>query len=665
MASELDEEVNRILQEIDQEKAQRKQLEDHILRSLGLPQQPTPEGSQFQWQEVTGSKTPRQVGPDNTMTELAKTVIEGTGMMGGGLRGAAAGARLGPYGALAGGVLGSALGGASGRSATTLGEEALGLHDPRTVEQRLQEVGRGALEGGAGELGAQAILNAGRGVKLGIQRLLGGGPATPAQQSTGLQAERLGVVLRPSEITGSATAEGIETSLRRSIAGRGIFKARDLQNEEAFTTAVQSFADKAWGEARAANEVEDLIQRTLSDEVIPDGRLVVRGLYDHLGKVTGNQPIVNMTSAFQSVQAMKEALDPKINPKAYALLESIEKQISEAGPVTGMRVKTGEKEVAEGVTKLQSSVGGGMVGRPQIRIEKVSRGPDQPKPLDFLTAHDIRSNLLAIGRQGEPLPGLVESRAKQAAMAIDGSMAQAASQLERATGQPITQAWRFADTASRDIHEFAKLSIVKRAMREEPAGLYDSTLGGKNAVRNVMNLRDALQNYPEVWQEYQRGAMEHLIHKARQGDMIQGKELATAINKVGEKVGKVVWGDTYPTVKQFGELGSKINSRAPKEGAESPGMLWRDVGMLVTLPATIAGGTWSLLSGSPWPLIVSGGGTATYLIGARQISKMLNNPQQAQKLVGAMRSSQEGKTGAFVRLMSNLMTTATMEAIAQ
>jgi hypothetical protein len=158
--------------------------------------------------------------------------------------------------------------------------------------------------------------------------------------------------------------------------------------------------------------------------------------------------------------------------------------------------------------------------------------------------------------------------------------------------------------------------------------------------------------------------MEHIIHKARHGDMIQGKELATAINKVGEKVGKVVWGDNYPMVKQFGELGSKINSRAPKEGAESPGMLWRDVGMLVTLPATIAGGTWSLLSGSPWPLIVSGGGAATYLVGARQISKMLNDPQQAQKLVGAMRSSQEGKTGAFVRLMSDLMTTATMEAMA-
>lgn len=628
----LDEEVNRILQEVETERAARQQLEDHLLRSLHLDK-PLPEHSTFQDQRLKRDATPP---PQSTsVVDIIKATIEGAGAVGGGMRGAGLGARFGPLPALIGGVGGAFLGSAGGRAAFLTGEPLVTGTPPPPLEQQWQEILSSGVEGALGELGGQALLGGRRALGMGTRRLLGG-EAKAGDTAIMDQAQRLGITLRPAEVTEGSAASLIERSLRRSLGGRGTFRTQDLKNEQAFSQAIESFADSAWGAAQTAQTTELLIKKTLEGEVIPEGRLVVRGLYKHLNDLTEGKAIVETPQLLQAVQLMKQSLDPKIQPKSVALLEHLEEQLTKPGPLGGFRVrKTADVPGA-------------------LNVKTTAAGPIEARSLPFLTAHEIRSQLLSISRQGEPLPELVHSRAREAASYLDGTMAQAALLHEQATGKPVSQVWRAANQASKDLHELAETGIITRALRDDPKGLYNTTLK-KGAIRDVQALRESLQNNPAVWRTYQRGALEEYLERAKTGGegYISGDVFANQFNKVGETVNKAIFGEQYATIQRFATIAKKMDSRATRSGSEGPGLLWTDIGMLMSIP-TSAG--FSAGTGNVWPLISSTATVATYLLGERYLARVLNDPIKSKLLLEAVESAQTGKWGLYTRAMTNLST---------
>lgn len=660
----LDQTVSRILSVVDAQKQQHQELQQHILKSApALPQAPVQPGSQFSSQQIRQDTAQ----PPSVFPELAQTGLDIGAMMAGGARGAASGSRLGaplgPWGAaaggLVGGVLGAGMGGAASRSAGLTASEIAGLREPTSVEEKLAAIKRGAEEGAIGEIGGQALIHGGKAVGAGVRRLLGG-KATPEQLQLMQEAGQMGVQLRPAEVTENPVSMLLERSLRRTLGGQNTFRKVDFANDENFKMAVDTFAEREWGKAIEAHEVEDLVKRTIEGQVIPEGRQVVRGLYNHLKTATDGKFVVDPTDIFESVKLMKAAVDKDLHPKTYALLNLVEKQISEKGPITGLVVKRGD---IPGSTSLKGSIPGGMTGSPQLRITEKSEGRAVPRPLDFLEAHDIRSHLLDIRRQGELLPDLVHNKASATAQMIDEAMGKAALTYDAATGKGIAQQWRAANQASKDMHELASASIIQRAVRDDPRNLYKSLLG-KGSVRQVQQLEQALQNYPDVWKQVQHGAFEELLNRASKNGTvpINGTQFANSINALDAATMKSLFGQQTPQVRKFAAIASRMDNRALRGDTQGPGLLWSDIGMLASIPAGLTGAAMQM---SVWPAVATGAGVATYMLSARRLAGMLNHPDKARILVGAMDAAEQKKWAVFSRLMSDLGTLELGELSAQ
>lgn len=683
----LEEDVTNILQEADREQADRQKLQEHIINSMRLGQPGLQPGSQLTPQKLTQAPSEQP----SILPDVAQTGLDIGAMMAGGARGAASGSRLGaplgPWGAaaggLVGGVLGAGMGGAASRSAGLTASEIAGLREPTSVEEKLAAIKRGAEEGAIGEIGGQALIHGGKAVGASVRRLLGG-KATPEQLQLMQEAGQMGVQLRPAEVTENPVSMLLERSLRRTLGGQNTFRKVDFANDENFKMAVDTFAEREWGKAIEAHEVEDLVKRTIEGQVIPEGRQVVRGLYNHLKTATDGKFVVDPTEIFESVKLMKAAVDKDLHPKTYALLNLVEKQISEKGPITGLVVKRGEKTVPEkvipsslvdqtgqpypskvipGSTSLKGSTPGGMTGSPQLRITEKSEGRAVPRPLDFLEAHDIRSHLLDIRRQGELLPDLVHNKASATAQMIDEAMGKAALTYDAATGKGIAQQWRAANQASKDMHELASASIIQRAVRDDPRNLYKSLLG-KGSVRQIQQLEQALQNYPDVWKQVQHGAFEELLNRASKNGTvpINGTQFANSINALDDATMKSLFGQQTPQVRKFAAIASRMDNRALRGDTQGPGLLWSDIGMLASIPAGLTGAAMQM---SVWPAVATGAGVATYMLSARRLAGMLNHPDKARILVGAMDAAEQKKWAVFSRLMSDLGTLELGELSAQ
>ena len=101
-------------------------------------------------ESFVGTQTPRSVG--DAVPGMVEGGVDMYGAMRGGAMGAAQGARFGPYGALIGGAGGAAVGGGLVRGGRETAKSALGI-EPKSLDELMAEGGRGAFEGGAGELG--------------------------------------------------------------------------------------------------------------------------------------------------------------------------------------------------------------------------------------------------------------------------------------------------------------------------------------------------------------------------------------------------------------------------------------------------------------------------------------------------------------------------------
>jgi hypothetical protein len=483
--------------------------------------------------------------------------------------------------------------------------------------------------------------------------------------------------------------------------GRGKFKQVDLENDRAFQNAVEGYADNLFGQARSPQETGALIQAAIKDEEIPQWRMVTRGLYRRLGEQTNHEPIVLTAEIYPKVKKLAEGLDEKLFPQAKALANKVEQEMSQAGPVTGLEVKTnmeqlkkaipGKTTVDKQIEPIESlipdrsrvnikqdvvpgieNVGGikapdekqlkgihtdttwqkiqtgeqltGMRASTQyqeipagermigLNVKLKSEAPRQARALNFLEAHDLRSFLLDIRRTGEALPDRVQSMAGELAHDLDQAMAKGSLKYASATGKPVYQDWRVANESTKIGHEIFDGAVIKQALSRNPEDVV-SVAFKKDALTETQRLRHVLQNHPETWQAYQRASLETLFKSAQmEGAGISGHLFASQAEKIGPAVLKETFGSEYQNIKNFIEIGKKMDMRPVK--GDGPGLLWTELGMYLSVPSAAIGGV--LASGSVWPLAGAVGTLSTYLWTTRHLSEMLNNKKTAPLLLQLM-----------------------------
>ena len=640
MADETEQKVQSILEKFDADRAAEQSRLEEIMGTMGMPGLETginPQGRQ---------DPPRhflQQGPlpSTAAQDILGALYEGVGTAAAAGEGAALGARtglqvMGPRGALVGGLLGAVTGATGGGAASRVSrrgvEQALGLASPPKADDVIADVRSGALEGLMGEAGAQVGLGVMKGARTGLHRLLAGTP-TAEQMGYVEQAAQQGILLRPAAVTQAEGAQLIERSLRRTLVGRSRFKKVDLENDQRFQEAVESYADTLFGAARSPQETGALIQAAIKDEEIPQWRLVTRGLYKRLGEQTNYEPIVSTADLYPKVRKLAAGLDETLHPQAKALANKVEQEMGEAGPTTGLTVRRAEGE--EGT--LQG-----------LKVRQKSEAPQKARPLNFMEAHDLRSFLLDIRRTGEALPDHAQALAGQLAHDLDTAMAQASLRYAERTGKPIYNDWRIANESTKIGHEIFDSAVIRQALSRNPEDVV-AVAFKKDALTETQRIRQVLQNHPEAWSAYQRASLEHLFKNAQaEGGGISGHLFAAQADKVGPAVLKETFGDQYQHLKNFLEIGKRMDVRQTK--GEGPGLLWTELGMYLSVPSAAVGGV--LASGSVWPLVGATATLTTYLWTTRHLSEMLNNKQTATALLQLM-DTKPG-TQAFTRFANQL-----------
>ena len=233
---------------------------------------------------------------------------------------------------------GAAVGGGAG---AVLGETIVPPSNIQAAPDLKSAFLRGAGEGITGEgLGRAAIYGLDKMVLKPMSRYLTGAPkeGIHAPDVEAMQtAEKMGVVLRPAEITGDDVAAQIEQNARRSMFGKRTFQERDLANEPAFRSSIERYADQVFGKAQTAQTQGQLVQDAIRG-ASKDYQQVNRGLYKKMSDQTGGQKIVDTTELLPQVQSLSAHINKDAFPKTYAVAKQVEEMISDTGYVTGLKV---------------------------------------------------------------------------------------------------------------------------------------------------------------------------------------------------------------------------------------------------------------------------------------------------------------------------------------
>jgi len=274
-----------------------------------------------------------------------------------------------------------------------------------------------------------------------------------------------------------------------------------------------------------------------------------------------------------------------------------------------------------------------------LKAEVTSRLPDRPKHLTFAEAHEVRSLLGELGQYGEALPGKAAGQAREMRRILGLEMEQGALKFQQSTGVPLVPAWKRLDQLVREEgHELFDANVITKTLKATPEDVVRETFKPGN-LTEVQQIIKALKRTddPEALNQWRRGVLEHLWSGgtlktgARRGEF-SGSALADEIAKYDPKVVKAALGDAYPKFAEFLAVASRMDPKS----STGMGMGLIDKGLLFAAP--VAGITGALLHQDMWPMVGAGVAGASYLIGTRQLAKMLNNPKSSEKLLQAMRA---------------------------
>ncbi len=677
-----------------QEEDQVQELRNQSAKGVKPPTLP-PKAPNPRREALEGSKQARQVGlPPGTLESGAEALGATGGATAGALYGTQLGAPFGPMGAAAGGFLGGVAGaglGLAGTRAAVEGGKALaGARPPITADEAIASGQRALMEGVAGEGVFRAITGIPQGYRA-LKSSLLAGAIKPEERALYQQAQGMGIHLSPDTLTDSKAPKMVGQTLRRTLAGGGKFEARSIENELNLRKAVDTWAEQSLGKYAGEMEQGQLLQKALKNEVIPEHKAMVSQLYKDINDRTGGAKIVDTTVPYQELTEIRDSLKKygDTYKGAIATLDDALERLSKKGPVTGLNVKKemepitakipgrstakvertvtqpslssveqGQKSFDKGfITPEQSQITGiktrtkyqeiqtgeRMTG---LKVTEKSDAPRQPINVDFLEAHDIRSQIGSdIGHGGPALPGKEMQRLKKAYALLTENMGKAASDYSLATGKNVNLDWALADTMNRRGKELFNESVVAKVLESDPEKVV-KTVFKKDAITPTRDLTRSLETKPEALGLYRRSAVEELIKEAtnKETERVVGADFAKAARKRGETVLKETFGEHYPAFKQILE----IAERMPKHQV-GQGLLWFEQGLYIS-------GTMGVLGGhaldSTGTVAASAAIPASWFIGTRRLAEIMTNKDLTNKLLQIR--SVDPRSQASIRLMSQL-----------
>lgn len=659
--------------------------------------------------EDVGVMNPSAQGkPGSTSDDVAKGLLEMGGMVLGGGVGPQLAKTVFKYGApkiprvletlgitspragLIGGVSGSSLGGGLG----AVGGEVITA--PPNVNLGVNELKspflRGAGEGAVAELGGRGLLKLGdMGLKVLSNKISGGPLARPADIQALQDSQRMGVQLRPAEVTQDDVAAQIEQNARRSMFGKGKFQEHDIVQNENYRKSVEGYADQVFGAAKTPQLAGALVQEAVKGSA-QDFRAVTRGMYKNISKTTGDVPIVDTKAAYNQALALRNSINQKVSPQAYAIADKVVSELSERGVTTGLDVaKTYSKSVPEqviksplldetgspiikGVIPEQPSRLTGIKAKQNLEKGNLSEGRPVPKNINFMQAHDIRSSLLDVARTGEVLPERVSSLSGQLAKTLDTSMEHAATKFDAANKTSVLQDWRVANASVKAGHELFDSQVIRRALKATPEDVVNVGFQ-KNAQTETDNILRSIRNDPQTLNIYRRAALENRMQDASKGGFLNGQTLYQSFygkQGVGDAVMEKTFGKEHADqLKRMFEVGRRMNVSTLPQNAGNPSQTgrslinWFEQAMIINIPANLAK---NIVTGNVGKGLTEAAsdmtGAGTYVLGIKEIANLLNSPEGTRLLTQGLKMDRDfTNTAAGVKLVSQLLSIAGGHAV--
>lgn len=585
-----------------------------------------------QTKEITGQEVTDNV--KKGIAEVAGVGTETAGGVAGGIRGAAAGARFGTAGAVVGGVLGAAGGSAAGTVARQPLDIAAGKPFPEGKEL-IEDVVKSAAAGAAGELGGRAIIGAWNkavyeplGRYLTTGSIKKGGGLTAEQQVLDQQAEKAGIVLRPSELTGEDSAGMVEQTVRRSIFGRRYFDNLDVYNEAALRKNLDDLTGRfIRPESISQLEAGSLLQDTLKNKSTPLFRAAESQYYKRVKDLAGADEVtVDGGKILPDVKKLLETVDPQIQPSAHALLRKMEGMLSE-------EVVTQSAPKGSGIPTKSKTVA---------------------KQLDWMDAQDMRSMLLEVGRSKELLKDREQGLANQAAGKLMGAMEQTA----KSAGSDVYALWRQAQEFSKKGHDLLNDATIKRIATVYPEDAAN-ILFKKDAITENKRLVEALsyagdEASTNAMNAYRRAAMDKLIRDSSTDGFLTGRRLYNAIygkNGIGEAMMKAVFPPEYLTeLNKTLDVAKRLNMSESAGAAGNTSQTgrslvnWFEQSMLINIPADFAkhalkGEFGTALANAAANIQQAG----VYVFSMKEVGDILNSPEGLRILRDGLQIGEKGQ----------------------
>lgn len=458
---------------------------------------------------------------------------------------------------------------------------------------------------------------------------------------------KTGIRQLPSEVEGKAPT-WLENFLKGSVLSKGIMeKFREAQNKES---------------SAAVDKIMDSVSK-------------FKGTPEQLGKMV-QDGIDQSTKTFHDQQnALYDALDKATQEKVVNVPTPIQVRVFKDGkPVLDAAGKQVMKTVMQPRATLQGAAMPSMVGLkdfarqklaelnmpphmlPKDELEK-ARGLfqtilDNPDRVSFKRMRAERSTLLAMGRKldetlGSSKGGLVKKLAELSDQSLE-----TAAKNSKIPG--LYDRWREANAFTAEGHRMFEQKLVEKAEKSENPEFIAALLGGNKI--GLQQTRDLFKVLPQKLHDpVRRGLLEDAVSKAtepRTRAFDEGK-FASAIDKIGDERGEVIFGKNWKNIKGLVDVIGKINGPVGLAGGggaalQNIGIVKRLAAAAFSLPATaiaLGAGTGHLNAGLMGAGILGAAdvvGLAGTVASAKIVARAMVNPAKTAAMLKVARAIARG-----------------------
>jgi len=296
--------------------------------------------------------------------------------------------------------------------------------------------------------------------------------------------------------------------------------------------------------------------------------------------------------------------------------------------------------VKRGAQRLMKELSAGLPAPKTMSILKAII--DKPGKVSFAEAQILRSNLLAVGRQGsELIPGQAPAAAKVLANLVDKAMEEGV----RGVGRNARLFWRKFNKFWRVGKEEFEGNLIKAIIRRDPEQLIRLTrTGSPSVIRRLRKLVVRVEVKPgrsaitgaarsKTWKKVQGATIKDFMNQATDpgtGELV-GKKLVAVINKYGDEGLRELFpvGIGPITLKKVAKALRTVQASASGEKTGSIFIQLKQAGAVSEVPGVLLGVT----------QFVSTELATAVLVGPFVLSRIFTNPTLARMLTIGLKSS--------------------------